>query len=341
MLLSLWACYVRDKKMNQNNNLTTIIFAYFMMIVIWSTTPLAIKWSSYGVDFITGVSARMLIGAIAAIALSLFFHGRKNIHLVANKKALQVYFASSISIYGSMMLVYYGAQFIPSGLVSVIFGLSPIFTSWFAIQLFSSEKFSPAKLLGSIFGISGLIYIFRDQMHLGEQALIGILAILLAVIMHAISAIWIKQINIRLPALTITAGGLALSLPLFVLTFWLFAQPIPEEIPSRTLWSIIYLGIMGSVVGFVSYYYVLAKLSASTVALATLVTPVTALLLGNIFNHETITPQIWMGTSLILCGLVIYQFKSIVSTLIKHKLAHYLICKGKHVCKTTAGKFIG
>lgn len=295
--------------MNTNNNNATIIFAYSAMIFIWSTTPLAIKWSSYGIDFITGLSARMLIGSAAAAGLCLFL----NNSLPLNKKSMQVYFASGFSIYAAMMLVYYGAQFVSSGLVSVIFGMNPILTSWFAIQLFASEKFSAGKLIGAIFGIAGLAYIFREQMYLGQQAVVGIMTILLSVSVHSISAVWIKHINAGLSALSITTGGLVFSLPLFLLTFWMFAQPLPGDIPARTLWSIIYLGLMGSVIGFVSYYYVLTKLNASTVALATLITPVIALLLGNRFNQEPLTTQLLLGTALILSGLIMHQFRGIIS----------------------------
>jgi len=87
---------------------------------------------------------------------------------------------------------------------------------------------------------------------------------------------------------------------------------MPEQWPLRTLWSIVYLGVMGSVVGFVSYYYVLSKLSPSTVALATLVTPVSALLLGKWFNHEIISFSIFSGTLFIMLGLIIHQFYNII-----------------------------
>ncbi len=295
--------------MKTNNNNKTIAFAYCLMILIWSTTPLAIKWSSYGVDFITGLTSRMLIGSVVASILCLLL----NKTLPLNVKAIQVYFASSFSIYGSMLLVYYGAQFISSGLVSVIFGMSPIFTSWFAIQLFSSEKFTLHKLLGAMLGVAGLTYIFSEKVALDGQALEGIMAVLFSVVLYSISAVWIKKIDAKLPSLAVTTGGLVFSLPLFLLTFWLFAQPLPNEVPIRTLGSIVYLGIMGSVVGFACYYYVLANLNASTVALATLVTPVSALLLGNTFNNESITTHIWLGTALIMGGLVTHQFKTIIS----------------------------
>jgi len=84
------------------------------------------------------------------------------------------------------------------------------------------------------------------------------------------------------------------------------------QLPMRSIWSIVYLGVMGSIVGFVSYYYLLSHLRASTVALITLMTPVTALWLGNMLNNEDLTPFIWLGTSLVLLGLMLHQWGNIM-----------------------------
>lgn len=298
----------------KTKNTLLIIIAYLLMIIVWSTTPLAIKWSSQGVSFITGVSLRMLIGAGLACILTLIWYRSIPMH----KSARQVYFASAVAIYGAMMMVYWGAQFIPSGLISVLFGLTPILTTGFAIFLLNNETFGLNKLIGALLGVVGLIIIFIDQIELGEQAISGIAAVLVSVLLHSGSAVWIKRLNVPLPALIVTTGGLLYSMPLFIVSFILFADPLPEQLPSRTLWSIVYLGVMGSVVGFVSYYFVLAKLSPSTVALATLITPVSALLLGTWFNHETINISIYSGTGCVLSGLIIHQFYDVL----KQKIIH-------------------
>jgi drug/metabolite transporter (DMT)-like permease len=70
----------------------------------------------------------------------------------------------------------------------------------------------------------------------------------------------------------------------------------------------VYLAILGSALGFPLYFYCLKHLHAERVALVTLITPVTALLLGNWLNDEIISSRIWFGTGLILCGLAIYEY---------------------------------
>ncbi|MCW8956226.1 MAG: DMT family transporter [Gammaproteobacteria bacterium] len=293
------------KKPNMDNKkLYTLVIAYLLVIVIWSTTPLAIKWSGESVGFIFGVAARMLIGAVLAMALTLVYFKKLPLH----GAAIKVYLAAGLGIFGAMTSTYWGAQFIPSGLISIVFGLTPIITAWMASRLLQENSMTLPKISGSLLGLSGLLVIFFEQIQLGSQALMGLSAVLLAVALHSISSVWVKYIDARLPALVVTAGGLLFSLPLFLFLYMVFAEPLPAVIPDRPIWSVIYLGVMGSVVGFVSFYYVLANLQASTVALITLLTPVTALWLGSMFNDESLTGMIVIGTLLVLLGLVIHQW---------------------------------
>jgi len=292
----------------KNQPTLTVTLAFIVVVFIWSTTPLAIKWSGEGVGFVSGITGRMLIGAVLA-ALLTFIRFNK---LAWSMKAIHVYFAAAVAIFGAMMPVYWGAQYISSGLISVVFGVTPIFTAFFAASLLHENSLTLSKVVGAFSGVAGLLVMFSEQLNLGSNALMGISAVLLSVILHSMSAVWIKHIDARLPALMITTGGLLFALPLFLLVYVLFAEPLPMQLPMRSIWSIVYLGVMGSIVGFVSYYYLLSHLRASTVALITLMTPVTALWLGNMLNNEDLTPFIWLGTSLVLLGLMLHQWGNIM-----------------------------
>lgn len=121
----------------------------------------------------------------------------------------------------------------------------------------------------------------------------------MAVILHSGSAVMIKVMNTSLSAVTVTTGGLSVSLPLFALTWLINDVYLPSDMSIKAILSIVYLAAMGSVVGFMLYYFLLQTLNASVVALITLITPVSALLLlGLFFNRETITLNIVIGTFL-------------------------------------------
>ncbi len=278
--------------------------AYLGIILIWATTPLAIKWSGEGAGFLFGVAARMALGAmLCTLLMTLFAH-----RFSWRREAVLTYLASGLGIYGGMLPVYWAAQYIPSGLISVIFGISPIVTGIFATVWLREAALTPLRLAGVGLGLAGLALIFGTGGSLGEHAALGILGVFVAVIFHALGSVWVKAIGAHLPPLTTVTGGLLVAAPLFVLTWWLAEGAWPAVVPARTWQSIVYLGAVGSVLGFVLFYYVLQHLETSRVMLVTLITPVLALLIGQALNGERIAPVVWAGTCCILLGMAVHQW---------------------------------
>ena len=273
------------------------------MIIIWTTTPLAIKWSGEGVGFLFGVTGRMVIGAVLAlVSLALV-----RVELPWNRDARRVYLAAGLGIFGTMSCVYWSAQFIPSGWISVIFGLTPMATGVMAFYCLGEASLSRHRLLGMVLGAVGLAVIFGRGAGLGDGAVEGVLVVLLAMMLHSASSVWVKSLNQGLPGMSVATGGLLVAVPLFLATWFLTGSTWPSEISSRAVWSILYLAFFGSVIGFGLYFFVLRHVEATRTALITLITPVTALLLGHWLNDEPLGWRIWLGTTLILAGLVSFE----------------------------------
>ena len=282
----------------------SVLAAYACVILIWSTTPLAIKWSGDGPGFLFGVSSRMVLGALCCLVLVRILRRP----LPWDRRARFIYLLAGLVFYGAMMAVYWGAQFIPSGLISVVFGLTPLVTGLLAAFVLRQERFGLTQFFGIVLGISGLSVIFRGQLNVGGDALFGILAVLLSVVLHSLSSVSIKSLARDLSPLMITTGGLLVAAPLYLLTLGLSDTPLPQTIPARAGMAIVYLALFGSVIGFILYFYTLKNLDAGQVALITLITPVLALLIGHFFNHETINVNIISGSALVLTGLVSFQW---------------------------------
>lgn len=276
--------------------------AYVAVILIWSTTPLAIQWSGQSVGYEFGVAARMLIGLIA---LSLIVKLR-NLPLPSDRHHLLVYMAGGLPLFLAMTSVYWAAQSIPSGWISVIFGLTPLLTSLFATWLLGENAFGIGKTLGMLLGLAGLCVVFTEGLAIAQQAWLGVLAVGFAATVHSLSSVLIKKLKPEIPAISITTGSLLVATPLYALNSLMHG--LPEQIPAQTLTSILYLAIMGTALGFPLYFYCLRHLAAERVALITLITPVSALLLGAWLNGEVISLRIWLGTALILGGLAIYEY---------------------------------
>ena len=278
--------------------------AYLSVIVIWSTTPLAIQWSGEGVGYSFGVTSRMVLGMVATLVALAVLRGE----LPRNKKALQTYFASGLGIYGAMSCVYWSAQFIPSGWISIIFGLSPLITGIFAAFVLNEDALSPHRLIGICLGFIGLLITFGEGFETSQNSVLGILGAFIGTCLHSASAVTVKRIDGKLPGLSVTAGGLLVAVPLY-LGSWLISDGVwPQTIAWRAGLSILYLGTVGTVLGFALYYYVLKHMEVSRVALITLITPCCAISLGHWLNDEPLNNAIIIGTAFIIAGLLCYEF---------------------------------
>lgn len=288
-----------------------ITLTYISVILLWATTPLAIKWSGQGPGFLFGVTARMAIGTVCILLVLALMRQR----LAWHRKALLTYLAIALQIYGAMLAVYWAAQFIPSGWISVIFGLTPLMTALLAAIFLGERSLTLGKLLAYGLGMGGLIVMFGSALQLGHDAVLGIGGVLVSAFLQSLSAVWVKRIAAKLPALSQVTGGLLLALPAYLLTWWLVDGHWPVLLTPTSLVTIIYLGIIATSLGFVLYYYLLTHLPATRVALITLMSPLLALMLGHVMNHEPLTLKVVTGTLLILSALIVHTFFERIPTL--------------------------
>ncbi len=281
-----------------------IKLAFLGVIIIWSTTPLAIKWSADDVGFLFGVTMRMILACVVAGFLVLVLRH----HFSFASRSLKAYLVSGLGIYVAMLMAYWSVTYMPSGWIALVWGISPVITGILAHIFLGENTLVPHKMVGIIVSISGLVTIFLQGTSMGNNTTLGILLALLGVLGQVGSAVAIKKLNVNVSSLVMTTGGLAVSIPLFIMTWLIFDGQFPEIIPIKAGASIVYLALMGSVIGFSLYFFLLKNVEASRVALITLVTPVSALLLGNILNGEAIGLSVIIGTALILGGLASYQW---------------------------------
>lgn len=281
-----------------------ILLAYIVLVLLWSVTPLAIKWSGEGPGYLFGVTGRMVTGLLALILYLVVTRSP----LPLDRRALWTYGAGALQIFGSMFLTYWASQHLPSGWISVVFGLTPLLTAPLSALFLGEESLSPRRLLSYLLGIGGLGLMFHSALHFSESASLGIVAILGASFFQALSAVAVKGIQRNLGALVQVAGSLMIAVPLY-LGLYLFSDGTwPQNIPDRSIYSILFLGLVATTGGFALYFYILRNLQTGRVALITLLTPMLSLYVGDLLNHEPITPSVYGGTALIVSALVLYEW---------------------------------
>jgi drug/metabolite transporter (DMT)-like permease len=278
--------------------------AYISIILIWSTTPLAIQWSGAGVGYLFGITSRMLLGIVVALLAATLL----NIRLPWHAKARRTYIAAGLGLFFAMTSVYWSSQFIPSGWMSVLFGLAPIITGIMATLWLSEQALTLSRIAGMLLGLAGLAVMLLGSQTLGPQAAYGIAGMVFSVTAYSASAVSIKRIGADVPPLATTIGGLLVTVPLLLGMYIITGEPLPGTVPPRAILAIVYLGVIGSVLGFALYYYVLQHVDTTRVALITVITPMVALLLGHLLNGEVIQTEALIGTAAILSGLLLFEY---------------------------------
>ncbi|GLR69674.1 DMT family transporter [Agaribacter marinus] len=284
-----------------------IAIAYLTVVLVWSTTPLGLAWSTETVHPSMAGFLRMAIAIVLGGICLIVWRIKVPVH----GRALKLYSFSSIGIFGGMFLSYLAAAYIPSGMMSLVFGTSPIVTGLLAYKLLDEAKLSVFKVMGIIISLVGLIVVFSDSIILEKGAWKGIVLISIAVVCFSFSAVLIKTVKIDIHPAATTIGSMFFAAPMYLFAWFVMDGTLPVESWSmRSMLAILYLGIFGSLVGFVCYFYVLQKLSTSTVALVTMITPVFAILLGAWLNKELVTLNVIVGAVAVIFGLALYQQKS-------------------------------
>ncbi len=277
--------------------------AFIVVVIIWSTTPLGIVLSTLGSSPYFAVSARMLIGLV--LCSLLFLAKRQKITL--SPIALKNYLYAGLGVFVTMSLVYVSAQSISSGIISVVFGLTPIVTGIFAYILLQEAFFKLHKILGLLLGLSGLGLVFYPNFSTEGSGVMGLFLVTIGMVFQAFISVKLKKINAPVKALETTLGALLVSVPLFLLsTLWLEDGAV--QITTQAALAIGYLALFGSVIGFSAYYYLIKHANVRVVGIVPLITPVFALLLGNFFNNETLVGAQLLGIVIVLLGLGYYEY---------------------------------
>lgn len=284
----------------------SVPLAFLTVLLVWTTTPLAIQWSSEGAPM-TSAFYRMSIGMVFCVVLALLSQGK----LPISNAAKHIYLVGGVSIFLGTVLFYSSAQLIPSGWVAVVFGLSPLITGVFSAIVEPESKLTPSRMIGLILGLCGLGLVFSAGLKFEDASILGLGYSAIAVTITSAASVYSRQLvkNQTITGLQITAGSLVVALPLFAATAYFVAPSFAAEFSPSAIYSIIYLGILGSGVGFTLYYFLLKRVSASKISLVGLVTPITALTLGAVLNNEPVIANVYYGAILVCTGLVLYEFK--------------------------------
>lgn len=203
-------------------------------------------------------------------------------------------------------LVFWGEQYISSGLAAVLFAALPLFVSLFA-HFGIDEKLTRTKAAGILSSFIGLIAIFWQDISMQNiatsTAFLGGMAVVASSASAGIANVVAKKHAERIdPAFSVLIQSAVCTVALSALGFFLEGS-MPLHFTIVAVGAVLYLGIVGSALAFVGLYWLFTKTKVTNASLLAFVTPILALLFGWLALGEVPSQNVSLGTLLILAGV--------------------------------------
>ena len=275
---------------------------WLVLCGIWGSTWLFIKLGLEDLPPFTFAAIRFII-AVAIVFSIIRIRGLALPRARADWILLAV--TGILSFGFNYGLVFWGEQYITSGLAALLQATTPAFGLVFAHFNLPGERLSWTKIGGVVLGVFGVAVVFSNQLAVaGRQALAGCVALLLSSIFVAYSNVLVKKHGKNLNPAIMTAGQMLFGLLLLlVASITLEGNPLRYHWTSMAVIALLYLAIVGSVIAFLFYYWLILNMDVTKSMLIALVTPVVAVILGMIVLNEEFGWRTLAGGAMIMLGI--------------------------------------
>ncbi len=266
---------------------------------LWGASFMFIKVGVRGFEPATLVWLRLTVAAATLAPIALLSAGRSVFAEVrAEWRGLTALGAGNSVI--PFWFISWGETRIDSGLAAIIQASAPIFTALLAWRFSRSERVSGARLAGVLIGFAGVALLVGGQR---GGAVLGALAVLVAALCYAASALWGGRRLAHVRPLALALGTMATG-SLVTLPFGL-AQ-LPGELPGwKPVVSVLALGVGGSALAYLLYFAILMGAGASRAILVTYLVPAAALAYGVLLLGEPLGATALGGLALVLAGVAL------------------------------------
>ncbi len=283
------------------------ILLWIVLALIWSSSYLAIKVGILSIPPLTLVAIRMIIGTfVLLIVLRLW-----SLTLPTDLQSWAILLVSGLM--GNIIpfsLISYGEIHIDSGLAALLMGIAPVVTVLLAPLIHPDEVLNPKIIAGITIGFLGLVILIGPSALQGLGAHVtGQLAVLAAALCYAFTTLFTRKYA-KLPALVMAAGSMLIGTVIIVVTAGIAEAPLQNGlIFDRSMLAAIYLGLFPTALATLIYFYLVPKIGAARMSQVNFVVPVAGALIGAIFLHEAISPNMIVALLLILLAVFLVTYR--------------------------------
>src|ERR1041385_246619 len=275
---------------------------WLILCGIWGSTWLFIKLGLNDLPPVTFAGIRFVIASLVLFA----FIRLRRIRLPRDRSDwMFLALTGVLSFTLNYGLVFWGEQYISSGLAALLQATLPAFGLVIAHFYLPGERITWAKIAGVILGVLGVGVVFSNQLNIaGGTALAGSIALVLSAFFAAYSNVLVKAHTQKLDPAILAGGQMFFGMiPLLVIGWALEGSPLRFHWTRMSLVALFYLALVGTVLAFLLYYWLVHNMDVTKSMLIALVTPVVAVVLGMFVLREELNWRTLAGGVMIMAGI--------------------------------------
>jgi drug/metabolite transporter (DMT)-like permease len=283
-----------------------IAVALVTLYIVWGSTYLAIRIAVESIPPLTQSAVRFLIAGAILYAATIRT-GDASGDRPGRREWRDAAIIGGLLLAGGNGLVSIGEQTVPSGIAALIIATLPM---WVAIlgRLFFGVILTRTIVAGTVIGFAGVAVLVGPVGGSGGLDPFGVAVVLLSPVFWATGSLYTRTARVpRRPLVGTAMQMLAGSAVLFVLalvTGDIFRVHL-AEVTTASLTAVGYLIVIGSLVGYTAYVWLLRVAPISLVSTYAFVNPVIAVLLGAIVLGEPLEPRTVAAGAIIVVAVAV------------------------------------
>jgi len=282
-----------------------IFVAFLACVLIWGSTWYAIEWQ---LGYVTKEWSLTYRYAIATLVIFIWCLIKR--YRFGFSRHLHIYMAGTgfFLFSANYILVYLGTEYLSSGLVAVCFSLLS-FLNIINARLFLGTPFQWKTLIAAVIGVIGLASIFKPEIQtfsFEDQITLGLVICVVATFIASLgNTIVATKMAASVPLIPFNTISLAYG-TLFNMMFALFQGDLPSLDPRPEYYiALLYLSVMGTVVAFSLYLWLINQIGVARAAYMAVLTPIVALMISTLMEGFQWTGYAIAGITLVVLGNVL------------------------------------
>lgn len=286
------------------------LLVWLILCVVWGTTWIFIK---RGLDDLPPVSFAAIRFTVACLLILPALWWQKIPFPKGRAAWIIIFITGFLQFFFNYGLLFWGEQHIPSGLAAVLQATIPAFGLILA-RIYVGESITGLKILSILLGLAGISVIFREQLTLnGQMAFLGSAAVVVGAFGASYASVLTKAKGQNLhPASMVFGQMLVGHIPLWFVGLSVEGSPFNFHWSWKAIVCVLYLAIIGSIVAFWLYYWLLSKIDVTRAMMIAFVTPLVAVIIGAFFG-EKLDLQTLFGGILILLSVFLIVVRPILN----------------------------